>query len=245
VGHWLRKPRLGGGGSGVADWLPGEPLHARELVQERIDGIAASVSFAADGRRAVLLGLCEALSGDPAFGARRYRYAGSLYPFPADSQLIERLDAVVQLATRTFGLVGVNGIDFVVREGNAFVLELNPRYCASMELIERSRGLSLFATHEAACGGVLPAASVGSPVGETVGKAILWARRDLVAGDTRSWLARDDVRDVPHPGERIRSGHPVCTVFARGADGSACRASLAAAAACYDTGVPWAPRASS
>jgi predicted ATP-grasp superfamily ATP-dependent carboligase len=47
-----------------------------------------------------------------------------------------------------------------------------------------------------------------------VGKAVLYARRTVALGDTRPWLADLTVRDVPHPGERIARGHPVCTIFA-------------------------------
>jgi predicted ATP-grasp superfamily ATP-dependent carboligase len=43
------------------------------------------------------------------------------------------------------------------------------------------------------------------------GKAVLFATEDVVVGDTVGWLERG-VRDVPHPGERIAAGHPICTL---------------------------------
>jgi predicted ATP-grasp superfamily ATP-dependent carboligase len=81
--------------------------------------------------------------------------------------------------------------------------------------LKRSGGLNVFETHAAACRGALASLDL-SPPPEVLGKGILWARREIVVGDTRGWLARDDVRDVPFPGERIRRGHPICTVFASG-----------------------------
>jgi predicted ATP-grasp superfamily ATP-dependent carboligase len=39
-----------------------------------------------------------------------------------------------------------------------------------------------------------------------------------------------ELADIPHPGERIAAGRPICTVFARGRDGEACTAALATAA---------------
>jgi predicted ATP-grasp superfamily ATP-dependent carboligase len=235
AGEWLRKPARGGGGAGVRPFVPGRGLGGHEIVQERVAGILGSASFAADGRRAVLLGLSQGLAGDPEFGASGFRYCGSLHPLPASAVLIERLDAVAQATTRAFGLVGVNGIDFILRDAEPVVLELNPRYCASMELIERRGGPSVFEIHAAACRGALPGEwREPEPGTGVLGKAILWARHDLVVGDTRGWLARGDVRDVPHPGERIRRGHPLCTVFARGADGLACRRRLLEAAAAIE-----------
>jgi predicted ATP-grasp superfamily ATP-dependent carboligase len=191
--------------------------------------VLASVAFVADGQRAVLLGVSRGLAGDPAFGARGHRYCGSVYPFSVDSTVLDRMGAIAAAVTGAFGLVGLNGIDFVLRGGEPFVLEINPRYSASMELIERGGRLSIFEAHVAACGGALP--SIGAtPTPEVQGKAILYARRDVTVGDSGRWLLRDDVRDVPFPNERIRRGHPVCTVFARGADTVTCYARLVAAA---------------
>lgn len=226
--RWLRKPARGGGGSGVRDLAPGQRVTASELAQERVLGELGSLSFVADGRRAVLLGVAQGLFGDPAFGARGFEYCGSLHPWVIEERLLGRLEAVVQEATRAFGLVGLNGIDFVVREGTAYVLELNPRYSSSMELMERSGRFSAFGLHAAACRGELPGSHFPgpSPGPGVFGKAILWARRDVVVGDTRPWLERDDVRDVPFPGETIRRGRPVCTLFAWGADRGDCRRRL-------------------
>ena len=63
-----------------------------------------------------------------------------------------------------------------------------------------------------------------------MGKAILYARHDLVPEGTARWLEDDDVRAVPPPGERIERGHPICTLFARGGTVAACGAALAARA---------------
>ena len=40
---------------------------------------------------------------------------------------------------------------------------------------------------------------------------MLYATADLRAPDTRAWPQRG-IRDVPHPGERIAAGHPICTL---------------------------------
>jgi len=58
----------------------------------------------------------------------------------------------------------------------------------------------------------------------------VFAREDLVAGDTSCWQSRGDVRDVPNPGDRIRAGDPICTVFADGRDAKECEAGLVTAA---------------
>jgi predicted ATP-grasp superfamily ATP-dependent carboligase len=98
-----------------------------------------------------------------------------------------------------------------------------------MELVERAYGVSVFAAHADACRtGGLPTFDLARARDESraVGKAIVFARQDLVAGDTRPWLEDPSVRDVPRPGDRIARGQPVCTVFADAPGEQACHAAL-------------------
>lgn len=231
---WLRKPRRGGGGSGIAQWSPAMPLAPHEFVQEWIDGVPASAVFVADGRRAVVLGLARQLFGEPAFGAPGFRFCGCLFPLHApgarDTTLLERVRALADALTAAFDLRGVNGLDFVVRDGEPWVLELNPRYTASMELIERACDLSIYNVHERACGGELPDFDAATAPAAVFGKAVVFAHKDVVAGETVGWLGRDDVRDVPFPGDLIRSGGPICSAFADGPDAHVCYARLVATA---------------
>jgi uncharacterized protein len=224
---WLTKPRASGGGAGIAPWRAGRRIPRGRYLQERIVGIPGSLVFAADGRRVVPLGLSRALAGDRRFGAHGFRYCGSILAPPRDPLLAaaSRLAAAV---TEECGLVGVNGLDFVTRGGVPYPIEVNPRYTASMELVERAYGVSIFELHARACEGELrgfrASATARSPT--TIGKAILYARQRVIPRDTEAWLARDDIRDVPIAGEPIAAGHPICTIFARGRDPVTCYAAL-------------------
>lgn len=245
--RWLVKPRASGGGHGVAPWRPGRSglIPPASYFQERIAGIPGSIVFAADGRRAVALGFSRLLVGEAAFGASGFRYCGNILSgghdplFSEEAALLDRSVELAAAVTETFGLVGVNGIDFVARSGIPHPVEVNPRYTASMELVERAWGVSIFGTHARACAGELPAFDLSRSRGvhrrgAAFGKAVVYARRDTTVGDTRSWLEDDLVRDIPAPGEHILRGHPVCTVFARASDAAAChRALVARAAAVY------------
>jgi uncharacterized protein len=226
LGHrWLLKPRRSGGGHGTRPWRAGAAVPRRSYLQERIAGPAGSVAFLADGHRAVLLGLSRQLVGDRAFGAQGFRYCGSLLGtthglFDRQDQLLDAARALAAAVSEEFGLVGLNGIDFIARSGIPYPIEVNPRYSASMELVERATGLSLFELHSAACRGLLP--SELSVPGLVTGKAIVFAQREVTVGEGLRWTADGDLADVPHPGERIQRGHPICTVFATGSDASTC-----------------------
>jgi predicted ATP-grasp superfamily ATP-dependent carboligase len=116
----------------------------------------------------------------------------------------------------------------MAQHGVPYPIEVNPRYSASMDLVERVSALSIFKVHALACQGSLVPAPEGP--GRVEGKAIVFARRNLVMGSTREWLDDTSLADIPHPGERIRRGRPICTVFARGDAVASCYEQLVARA---------------
>jgi predicted ATP-grasp superfamily ATP-dependent carboligase len=225
-GSWLVKPRRSGGGHGVKPWSPGHPLPRHAYLQRRISGIAGSVVFAGNGRAAVLLGFSRQLVGDSRLGAHGFRYCGSILGtpsvplFPHQGELLESAAALAAIITREFGLVGLNGVDFIARNGVPYPIEVNPRYSSSMELVERAQGESMFQVHAKSCRGILPRAPASGVL--THGKAIVFARRDVRLGDTRPWSGDKWHADIPHPGERIGRGHPICTVLAEAGDAKTC-----------------------
>jgi len=227
--RWLVKPRASGGGHGIRWWNPGDPVPSGSYVQSYVEGEPSSIVFAAASGACVPLGLTRQLIGDAAFGVDGFRYCGSVVYSPAQSGLLGSATSLARETAQRFPLVGVNCIDFIAQGGVAVPIEINPRWSASMELLERAYGVSMFAIHAAACtGSALPHFDLGRarPTHFAVGKAIVFARRDIVCGDTTPWLDDTDIRDVPHPNERIGAGRPVCTVFATGDDAASCRANL-------------------
>jgi uncharacterized protein len=244
--NWLLKPLASGGGHGIRRWSPGDSVSRGCYLQELIDGTPASVVFVAADGRAVPLGVFRQLIGDTAFGAAGFQYCGNILATGTDRQfghgeaIVDAACALARSAADAFGLVGVNGIDFVARDGIPYPVEINPRWCASMELVERAYGISVFGIHAAACDrGTLPdfdLLQARRSAQRAHGKAVVFARKDLTVGDIKSWLppAQVDtpavIRDIPHAGTNILAGRPICTVFADGVDEAACYTALVARA---------------
>lgn len=237
---WIRKRRRSGGGARIAPWQPGQPVREDEVVQALVEGTPASAACVGNGRAGWVLGVTRQLIGDPAFGVRGYRYCGSIWPLTDDLGERESVRAeaarAADVIASAFRLKGVFGIDFIARAGGIEVLEVNPRFTASMELIERARGIRIFDVHARSClegRSPDPPSSTGVRPSEGAsaahGKAILFARSDLRLGDTEPWGSRG-IRDVPWPGDRIRRGAPICTLFARAPSPEACEALLRARA---------------
>ena len=215
-GRWLRKPLRGGGGTRVHAWRGGA-LPAGTVVQQRIDGVACSAAAAGDGVDAVLLGLTEQLVGERAFGVRGYRWCGNIVPprlrVGERDALLAEARAICSCLAGAFGLRGLFGVDVIWDGERAWTIEVNPRPTASLEAIEAIRPgpTGVLAAHLQACAGELP--RLDAEWAGAAGKAVLFATEDVVIGDSERWLERG-VRDVPHPGERIVAGRPICTVVA-------------------------------
>jgi hypothetical protein len=230
--RWLRKPVHSGGGHGIEPWSGGA-LGEGQILQERVGGRPASAAFVADGTRSVLLSVTEQLIGREELGTRGYTWCGNILPLALRSS--EEIYAIVQSVERTvarlthrFDLRGVNGIDFVVTDSaegpvHPYLVEVNPRYTASMELVDRAYGLSVFDLHVRSFDGELPAFSLAERLDDPrfYGKGIVYADEDVMMPNTADWR-REGRRDVPFSGERIAAGHPICTVLAEGENRAEC-----------------------
>jgi predicted ATP-grasp superfamily ATP-dependent carboligase len=218
------KPFASGGGRRVRRWKPGMRIPARCYVQEYIAGTPASIVFIANGRDAAVFGLTRQLIGRASFGVAGFRYCGNVM-LHADEVLMHQAQTIARALTEAFGLIGSNGVDAIIREHVIYPIEVNPRWTASMELFERATGMSMFAAHAEACstGQLSPMRS--TPADAVLGKAILFARRQIEV-DPTPWLDDPAVRDIPHPGARIRAGEPICTVFGAGVDEASCIGAL-------------------
>jgi predicted ATP-grasp superfamily ATP-dependent carboligase len=223
--RWLRKPVRSGGGHAVQPWA-GEPLDKSHLLQAYVEGWPASAAFVADGQRCVLLGLTEQLIGREELGARGFTWCGNILPLslpaPEMAAIVGSVREMAEKLTRCFGLRGVNGLDFVLGRDAAgqpmpHLVEVNPRYTASMELIEWAYGTNVLDLHLRSFEGELPSFwledSVHRP--DFYGKGIVFAREKVVMPETAHWRAKGR-RDIPFPGEEIEAHHPICTVLAQG-----------------------------
>ena len=203
---WLVK------GPGSAGGIRVHPAGARaaspaDYYQRLVPGDSRSVTFLADGRRARVLGFNRQWTA-PRPG-QPYLYGGAVGGLgPGRGLRREIEEAVDDLVLRT-GLVGLNGLDFILHEGRWLVLELNPRPPATFELYDADYRGGLFQWHLRACEGELPARAASS---RTVrAHAVVHAPG---VGGARGIRFPRWCRDLPVVGTRFAAGDPVCTVHA-------------------------------
>lgn len=242
--RWIKKPLASAGGRGVefASSSSADQRRPDCFYQEFAVGLPISGVFVADGKKCVCCGLSRQLVGEPLSGAPPFGYSGSLGPLNSDdlpATCFEQVAALGELIAKTAELRGLFGIDCVwdADRGVAWLIEINPRYTASVELFELATGDALLTRHCSAAAAesqqvsdawARPLAAARS----RIGKFVLYAQRDTVVLDLRTWTAPSYsawVADIPKPGSEIPNGAPICTVLCRGESISACYQRLLAA----------------
>jgi uncharacterized protein len=233
-GSWLQKSWRSSGGLRIQPWH-GEtrPQRGRDCYyQRRIEGTSASAVYLAASGSARLLGITEQLLT----GSDRlpFQYAGSIGPIDLPPSQYGRIVALGELLSRQFDLRGLFGIDLVIADDDVWAIEINPRYTASIEVLERALGFNAIDLHIDACRDErLPA--FGLRQRRTYcGKLILYAehRQLVTVGMVDALRQRNQggpwpqVADIPRAGTRLSPGHPAFTVFATAGDLTALRVDL-------------------
>ncbi len=229
-GSFLVKPLASVGGHGIQSWRGGDLPARPSIWQRRHDGIPYGVNLVlAKNRPARLLGISRAFRCRTAANATGWNYAGSVTVPPPD--WVREVVAFAELLACQHRLFGAVGID-CIREssGQTVVLEVNPRPTSSMELVERTDGVSIASSHLKAFGIDSPKAGAIIPHSHlpVAGKAILYAEKPVVMdSEVVKTLARlaerwspDEglpaIADLPPQGCKIKTGSPLLTIFADG-----------------------------
>lgn len=225
-GSWLVKTYHGASGSGVRVWGDKAPRSEQHCFQKRIAGVACAAVYVATDGAAQLLGVTRQLIGEPWLGAHGFQYAGSIGPWPVSETTHATLIKLGNTLAAEFELIGLFGVDFILDGDNVWTLEVNPRYTASVEIVERTTGVSAIAKHATACGATsnIQRAGASPPPTSAHGKAILFAKREVAISDEfAEWSLAESARepwptlgDVSPAGTPIEAERPVLTVFVEG-----------------------------
>jgi predicted ATP-grasp superfamily ATP-dependent carboligase len=209
------KPLMGGGGRRVLlarsrreaeEGFRLASSRGRVLVQRYLRGRNASASLLCGRGEATCLTVNEQLIGDSSLGAPGpFYYCGGVVPL--EGRGVGRIAEYAEALGSELGLVGSNGLDFVISEEGPAVVEVNPRFQGTLEQVEAVLGINLVEEHLRWCGG--GGGRYGEPRGVAV-KLVLYARRELRAPDLRRFPG---AVDLPWKGQRIGRGQPVCSLL--------------------------------
>lgn len=208
------KPYRSASGARIEQDRAGVRVERDRYCQQYVEGKPISAAYHSDGWSVRLLGVTQQLLDG-------FRYIGSVGPLAIGEQQRHALTHVGVVLAQQCNLRGCFGVDAVVdAQGVTWPIEVNPRYTASMEVIERAHGMSVLSPSIKA---------LRQPRGMT-GKLIVFARQRCEAGELYDGFEAHAIADVPQVGTMIETGRPICTVFAEGLDVAACEQRLHEAA---------------
>ena len=220
----------------------------RQMFQQWVPGRPHGATLICNGENCQLLGVCRSLF--TRLGHLPFVYRGSFGPVSIPHPLQQSLQQLGLKITRETGYHGLLNLDLVInRSGEAFVLEVNPRWSGSSELIDRSMQNknqvdSLFGAMVEACNGSPLAEFNCHPDGSSNSvesswsagpqylKRIIFARQPFQfsqalidfsktpSGDSRYQSA---FSDLPADGTWISAGEPICTLISQIPRGTAAK----------------------
>ncbi len=246
-GDWLLKPFHGAGGIGIIDLTDAVPLSVQLLkklnkvyIQKRLPGVTVGITFLSSEFGSTLAGATAAWPPDSKPPTSHYIYRGSWGPIPLTDEQIDKLQGFADVVGRESGLRGLWQADFLVHEGLLSLLEINPRWSASMDILDICLDLRLVKMHyECICSSVSRTTfeqfagercKQAKESIEMLGKLIVYARNGFAVTQTQSdhWWAnrwkcdmqaiRDERQfaDIPFAGTTVAKGDPILTVLTSG-----------------------------
>ncbi len=233
--RWIRKPFRSAGGGNMrllsdchsifeeADSTNSlRDVTLEYYLQRVVEGQPQSAVFVAARGTAVLLGVTRQLIGTSWTGATGFGYAGSIGPLELSSAQLAQWRAIGDGLASGFDLRGLFGVDAIVDDRGIWTLEVNPRYTSSIEVLEFGLELHALSDHVVACREGQLSDRAPASQSRFLGKAIIYAGRDVRIDDAfvsaarqanaeRSWPV---IADIPTAAQTIAVDRPVATVFA-------------------------------
>jgi uncharacterized protein len=209
---WLVKKIGGSGGAHVTSAAQSFRDSANCYYQRFIDGKNYSVSFLANRERALIIGFNEPWS--IALGDWPYCYLGAINRAELPGETIERIQRDLDVIVRDAGLVGLNGMDFIVSGDDYWVIEINPRPSGTLDLYDGDCPEGLFHWHLKASDGELPQQLFDRETARA--HAVVYTMQPLQLNRDVQWPTW--CSDIPERGSRFQARMPVCMVHADGVD---------------------------
>ena len=138
--------------------------------------------------------------------AQAFVFSGIINSYDLLDEHKVRITAWLHKLVCEFGLKGLNSLDFIRAGDKIFVLEINSRPSASMQLYDAD----LLTRHIKASQGELTDYMPSYAV--YTGYQIVYAQQDVIIPDGFEWP--DGCVDLPNFGVMCRTGQPVCSIIA-------------------------------
>ena len=195
------------------------------ILQEYIEGtnVSSSVLSSHDDRKNLIN---SRLITEHDLGNDSYEYSGNILPLDENSfrmfndnrteinadELNDEMKNTSEDLIKEFGLIGSNGVDYILdNDGELKVIEINPRFQGTYELVENVLDINLLDAHIKACEGEI--IDIPNPKQYSF-KKIIYARKQINIGN----LNIPNVYDIPYEGVKIEKDQPLVTIISSNKD---------------------------
>ncbi len=208
---WIAKRAGAAGGAHIRDLTALRKPHARHYFQHRLQGDPMSLlAIAAQG--GVAMEFSRQWVNPSA--RRPFRYGGAAISDYAEAPHEQQMVAAAATLIELLDPVGLVSFDFIVSDGAAYLLEVNPRPGATLDVFDDLKGNLFRAQVEAGLGkGLWQEREL--PNVQSRACALLYADRGALRAADIDWP--EWVSDRPMPGSAIAAEQPIATVRADGA----------------------------
>ena len=190
------------------------------MLQEYIEGtnVSSSVLSSHSDRKNLIN---SRLITEHDLGNESYEYSGNILPLDENSfrmfndnrteinadELNKEMKDTSEDLIKQFNLIGSNGVDYILdKDGELKIIEINPRFQGTYELVENSLGINLLDAHIKACEGEI--IDIPNPSQYSI-KKIIYARKQVNIGN----LNIPNVFDIPYEGVKIEKDQPLVTII--------------------------------
>lgn len=195
------------------------------ILQEYIEGtnVSSSVLSSQNDRKNLIN---SRLITEHDLGNESYEYSGNILPLDENSfrmfndnqteinadELNDEMKDTSEDLIKQFNLIGSNGVDYILdKDGKLKIIEINPRFQGTYELVENVLGINLLNAHIQACEGEI--IDIPNPSKYSI-KKIIYARKQVNIGN----LNIPNVYDIPYEGVKIEKDQPLVTIISSNED---------------------------
>jgi len=188
------------------------------LIQEYIDGLPISCTVIANGKENQIISINRQIIGLKILNPPKdFMYCGNVVPSNLSDQDIVKISKLSSFLAKNLGLKGINGLDFVLRDHEPLLMEINPRIPGSIRASEESLNLNLLFLHiesfnYSRWNEIIEKLENNKNQLFTT-KLILFAPDDINISKIKEINKFENIHDKTPPNEKIKKDQPICTIL--------------------------------
>ena len=205
--NFLKKNFYSSGGLGIQKNIIQKQKKKTDFYQAYIEGDVFSIIFISNkDKKFSIVGVNKIFSKNT--NLSDFTFSGARSNVSLDKKYMKRLEHMINFFVSEYGLVGINGIDFIIKD-DIYFLELNPRLTQTCFMYDDLFFNGFIEAHIEAC-------AQNSISFNLKDRVISYAFETMFAKNSFKFNLDLDkfnfLMNIPHKNTFIEVGHPICTI---------------------------------